>query len=414
MDALVSPRRRLKLLIAIPALNEEASIASIIERSLAARDEILRETTVTDVEVTVVSDGSTDRTVERAQRYADDIKLIVFEQNRGYGAAIQEAWSRSDAELLAFLDADGTCDPRFFVTLCNLIERERGDVVLGCRMTRSSKMPLLRRLGNLVFALLLSFFSSKRIRDTASGMRVVRRTSLPRLLPLPTGLHFTPAMSARAILSPDLRIFEEEMPYAEREGRSKLRVLRDGLRFLRVIIEAAFLYRPSRPMGFCGALFLLGGALLLLRPTVFYLRHGYVLEWMIYRFVVSSLLTTTGTLVLCTSHLVRRIVHMMLQIPEESRAIVWARRRLLRGWAFWSTVAFLLALGGWLVTPSFLELVRTGATYEHWSRFIAMSTCVGVALVLVITRIVDFSLDLLEERLDYLRTIVAPGTASGR
>jgi glycosyltransferase involved in cell wall biosynthesis len=405
MSTLPSARPRLKLLIAIPALNEEASIASIIERSLAAREEILRETPVTHVELTVVSDGSTDRTVERARRYADSIQIIVFEQNRGYGAAIQEAWSRSDAELLAFLDADGTCDPRFFVTLCNLIERERADVVLGCRMTRSSRMPLLRRLGNVGFALLLSFFSSRRIRDTASGMRVVRRTSLERLLPLPSGLHFTPAMSARAILSTDLRIFEAEMPYAEREGRSKLRVVRDGLRFLRVIVEAAFLYRPSRPLGFCGTLFLVGAAVLLLGPTVFYLRHGYVLEWMIYRFVVSSLLATSGTLALCASHLVRRIVHLVLQIPEESGATISAGRWLLRGGVFWGTVVALMALGGWLVAPSFLELVRTGATYEHWSRFIAMSTCVGVGLVLVVTRTVDFSLDLLEDRLEYVRTV---------
>jgi glycosyltransferase involved in cell wall biosynthesis len=53
----------------------------------------------------VVSDGSTDHTVELASRYLDQINLIVFEKNRGYGAAIKEAWRTSDAKLLAFLDA---------------------------------------------------------------------------------------------------------------------------------------------------------------------------------------------------------------------------------------------------------------------------------------------------------------------
>ena len=112
---------RLKLLITIPAYNEEASIASIIERSLAARSLIIAQSPVTEVEVTVVSDGSSDRTVEIARRYGASINLVVFERNRGYGAAIQEAWRRSDAELLSFLDADGTCDPAFFVALCNLL-----------------------------------------------------------------------------------------------------------------------------------------------------------------------------------------------------------------------------------------------------------------------------------------------------
>ncbi len=140
----------------------------------------------------MVSDGSTDRTLELARKHDDEITVIGFERNRGYGAAIQEAWRQSDADLLGFLDADGTCDPRFFSTLCSTIEEQNADVVLGCRMNAQSQMPLVRRIGNTIFALLLGLFSSTRVRDTASGMRVVRRKSLAKLEPLPTGMHFTP------------------------------------------------------------------------------------------------------------------------------------------------------------------------------------------------------------------------------
>jgi len=59
----------------------------------------------------VVSDGSTDRTVERARAFPES-NLIVFEKNRGYGAAIKEAWRRSDADLVSFLDADGIGDDK--------------------------------------------------------------------------------------------------------------------------------------------------------------------------------------------------------------------------------------------------------------------------------------------------------------
>ena len=82
----------MKLLIAIPALNEEASIVSTIRRSLAARKPIISSSAVSEVAITVVSDGSTDRTVELASQFPE-IDLIVFEKNRGYGAAIKEAWS---------------------------------------------------------------------------------------------------------------------------------------------------------------------------------------------------------------------------------------------------------------------------------------------------------------------------------
>ena len=87
----------MKLLIAIPALNEEQSIESIIQRTLAARDVIIGSSPVSEVAITVVSDGSTDRTAELAAKYLGQINLIVFPENRGYGAAIKEAWRRSDA-----------------------------------------------------------------------------------------------------------------------------------------------------------------------------------------------------------------------------------------------------------------------------------------------------------------------------
>ena len=403
----VPPTRRtvdsLKLLIAIPALDEEESIAAIIERTLIARTRILAETPVTEVEVTVVSDGSRDRTVERAQAHRNQIHLIVFEKNRGYGAAIKEAWRQSDAELLAFLDADGTCDPVFFVDLCKLIERERADVVLGCRLTRNSRMPFIRRVGNVLFALLLSFFSSKRVRDTASGMRVVRRSSLQRLYPLPDGMHFTPAMSARAILSSDLRIFEQEMPYEERAGESKLRVLRDGLRFLRVIVEAALLYRPSRPLGFLGGVLILTAFLLILPPALYYLRHRHVLEWMIYRFVVADLATGSGTLLLFASYLARRVVQMVLQLPDEDFLFHRLVGRFLHGPWLWIVVSTFVLSAAILVLPSFLQLVRTGGTYEHWSRFIAASVLVGVSLTMLVARVLDYTLDLLAARLAFLR-----------
>ena len=252
----------MKLLIAIPALNEEESIDAIIRRSLEAREYICANSPVTDVAITVISDGSTDRTVERASQYRDSIKLIVFPQNKGYGAAIKEAWRQSDADLLGFLDADGTCEPRFFATLCQTAVSEHADVVLGCRLNANSQMPLIRRIGNFIFATILSVFSSSSVRDTASGMRVVRRSSLDRLYPLPDGLHFTPAMSARAMLSEGTRILEVDMPYHERSGESKLRIAKDGLRFLKVIVEAAFLYRPSRPLGLLAIIFALFAATL--------------------------------------------------------------------------------------------------------------------------------------------------------
>lgn len=391
----------MKLLIVIPALNEEAGIEAIITRSLKARATIIAESPVTEVEITVVSDGSTDRTVERAGRYADRIHLIVFEKNRGYGAAIKEGWARSNADLLGFLDADGTCDPEFFAVLCRALERDGSDVALGNRLHAQSRMPVLRRVGNFVFAHLLTLFSAVRVRDTASGMRVVRRASLPKLMPLPDGLHFTPAMSARAILDDDLKISETDMPYHERTGVSKLKVWKDGVRFLKTILESAFLYRPSGPLEVIGLLSLGVAVFLMVFPTLYYFRTRTVAEWMIYRFVVSSLLGTSACLLFCAGHVSRRMVNLVLF--NRRRAVRQdLLGRFLESRIFWVITIFLFLLGGLLVFPSFRELILTGATYEHWSRFIVMSFLYSIAIILIGTKIIDYSLNLLADRLDYL------------
>ncbi len=394
----------MKLIIAIPALNEEDSIQSIIRRCLEARQHIISSSPVTQVDITVVSDGSTDRTVELARKYVDQIHLIVFKENRGYGAAIKEAWEQSDADLLGFLDADGTCDPAFFSQLCNVVAGEAADVALGCRMNANSRMPWLRRMGNRLFASLLTVLSSSGVRDTASGMRVVRRQSLGKLLPLPDGLHFTPAMSARALMSKAVKIIEIDMPYYEREGESKLRPGRDGLRFMKAIMDAAFLYRPARPLALLG-LFWLGVAItLMVMPTAYYLRDRSVQEWMIYRFVVSHLAGTLASLLFCASYLIQKMVKIAL--PDETHRNT---RRSVLEWFFssrlvWVVAPTLLVAGGLLVLPSFLELVRTGATYEHWSRFIAMSFCWSVAFILIVTWMVDYTLGLITAQLAFIRS----------
>lgn len=404
----------MKLLIAIPALNEETSIQSIIARSLEARRLIMSGSPVTQVDITVVSDGSTDRTVELARAYADRITLIVFERNRGYGAAIKEAWKQSDADLLGFLDADGTCDPAFFSPLCRALLKENADVALGCRMNPNSRMPWVRRLGNRLFASLLTVLSASGVRDAASGMRVVRRESLGKLLPLPDGLHFTPAMSARALLSKTVKIVEVDMPYYEREGASKLRPGRDGLRFFRAILDAAFLYRPARPLAIL-ALFWLGLAVsLMITPTLYYLHERAVQEWMIYRFVVSHLAGTLAALLFSASYLTQKMVKIALPgrtAPDGRRRIL---ERVFTTRVVWTAAPLLLLIGGLLVLPSFLELVRTGATYEHWSRFIAMSFCWSGAFIMMVTWLVDYTLGLITSQVTFMQSLLKSDQGGSR
>ncbi len=392
------------LTVVIPALNEEESIQSTVERCLAAREHICLNGHVRDIEVIVVNDGSTDRTAEIASEIASreaSVSLIDFPKNRGYGAALKAGFGQGQGDLVSFLDADGTCDPNYFANLCAAMHERNAAVVLGSRMGRGNQMPLVRRIGNCLYAALLGFLSGKAVTDTASGMRVIRRDALPDLYPLPDGLHFTPAMSARALLS-DLRIVEVPMPYAERVGESKLHVLRDGIRFLVAIVNALLLYRPSRVFGVLSGLCVLTAVMWGLYPLEFYWRNQRLEEWMIYRVLLCAFLGICAFTFLGAGALADQI--LALVYPRRWKSFL----SQCAGWLFSGrtllpTAAICIAAGLALVWPGLKEYALTGHTSLHWSRAIVAVYLAQVAVLAVVISVLRRVTSLWQEQIDFSR-----------
>lgn len=394
----------MKLLIVIPALNEEQSIESIILRTQEAKTFICKNSKVTSVDIVVVSDGSSDNTVKIAKSHSDKTNLIIFEKNRGYGAAIKKGWeSKPDADLLAFIDADGTCNPLFFSELCNLITEQGADIALGSRLNKQSEMPVVRRIGNTVFSVMLSLVANKRIKDTASGMRVIRKSALHKIMPLPDGLHFTPAMSARAILSDDLIILEKDMPYFEREGESKLNIWKDGKRFLSVILENIFLYIPYKIFNLF-AFFCLSIAILIIAfPFLFYIKNHFLEEWMIYRFVVSALSALIGIILLSIAHITYNVVSFTLR-PNSKQ------KKTILYYIFEHPTSILIAvfcytIGTLLIFNSVWERFTTGLTSEHWSRYISMIVFYLSGTIILLSFFTNKILYLVKGRVAYLKSL---------
>lgn len=290
------------LSVIIPAYNEEDGIAEIVERVLASVPSI-QAAGVSEVECIVVDDGSRDRTAEIAGQYP--IRLIR-QPNRGYGGAIKTGFRHARGDLLAFLDADGTYPPEHFADLCRPA-LNGAELVIGSRMAGAkSEMPLVRRVGNLFFASLLNVVGCANVSDSASGMRVLRRDTLPQLYPLPDGLNFTPAMSTRA-LHEGVNMVEVPIPYKERLGRSKLSVVRDGLRFLHAIVWTTLTYNPVRIFGGMGFLLLMLGLLL----GVFGLAAGTAENaWPFPELFMALVLMVAGSTLVTTGRLFNYIVSL--------------------------------------------------------------------------------------------------------
>jgi glycosyltransferase involved in cell wall biosynthesis len=363
------------LSVVIPAYNEEHGIDAILQRVLAQREALLASG-VGDLEVIVVDDGSRDGTANRVLAIPG-ARLVRHTVNRGYGAALKTGFSEACGDLLAFLDADGTYPPEHFPHLCREALEGDIDIVIGSRMlSRDSEMPLVRRVGNTIFASLLSLVGARRIWDSASGMRVFKRSALGSLYPLPDGLDFTPAMSTRALYE-DLRMVEVPIPYRERVGRSKLNVTKDGLRFFRSIMWTATLYNPLGIFGAVGLLGLFTAILLGFPAVLYYAQHRSVPEDSIYRLMVVLVLSAAGVNVLAFG-LISRAIFNLLPGRRERRAPL--PKPLQTGLAW---IGFLLLLAGvGLMVPSGLEWLRTGHITHHWSYFAAGGTSILTGLQL--------------------------------
>lgn len=237
------------LSVVIPAYNEEDGVAEVIERVLAVEPE-LRKVGLDGLELIIVDDGSKDRTAAIVAEYLDrGVVLIKHKQNRNYGGAIKTGFRHAKGDYLAFMDADGTYPPEYYPNMFQALIEQKADLVIGSRMAGvESEMPLTRRIGNTLFAGLVTVIGHVRITDSASGQRILRRDVLEKLYPLPDGLNFTPVMSTRGIHE-DIKMIEVPIKYEEREGESKLSVVNDGFRFLFTILGTAATYNPVRLLG---------------------------------------------------------------------------------------------------------------------------------------------------------------------
>src|SRR5690606_17831506 len=261
------------LSVVIPAYNEEAGVAEVIERVLAVEPE-LKKVGLDGLELIIVDDCSKDRTAEIVASYADrGVRLIRHKVNRNYGGALKTGFRHAKGDYLAFMDADGTYPPEYYPKMFTALKAHNADIVNGSRMAGiESEMPLTRRIGNTIFAFLISAIAHTRITDSASGQRILKREILEKLYPLPDGLNFTPVMSTRA-LHEDIKMIEVPIKYEERDGESKLSVVHDGLRFLFSILSTAAIYNPVRLLG-AASIVAVVLALLALVPWVLAVSSG--------------------------------------------------------------------------------------------------------------------------------------------
>ncbi|WP_369930570.1 glycosyltransferase family 2 protein [Xanthomonas sp. NCPPB 2632] len=222
-----------RISIILPAKNEAAALKDLLPRLTAAQP---------GAEIIVVDDGSTDET--RAVCAAAGVVCLSSPYSMGNGAAIKRGARAASGEILVFMDGDGQHDPADIARL--LARLEQGyDMVVGAR-DWESQAGVGRGVANTVYNWLASKMTGQTVADLTSGFRVARAGRFREFIHLlPNGFSY-PTTSTMAFFRSAYGVAYEPIKAAQRVGKSHIKPLKDGVRFLLIIFKIATLYSPLK------------------------------------------------------------------------------------------------------------------------------------------------------------------------
>ena len=233
----------------IPADSESGIIADVVSGVRATMDLLSRP-----YEILVIDDGSTDETALQAQNAG--ARVVSHPYNIGNGAAIKTGIRQAKGDILVMMDGDGQHNPEYIAPMLEKIGRY--DMVVGAR-TGDSESHLHRDVANGLYNLFASYICKRRIQDLTSGFRAVKTEIARQFVSMLPNSFSYPTTITMGVIHEGYSLAYLPIRTNRRVGKSKIRLIADGSRFLLIILKIATLLSPMRiflPVGL--AIFLTG------------------------------------------------------------------------------------------------------------------------------------------------------------
>lgn len=301
-----------KIALIIPCLNEEVTIAKVIND--------FREQ-FSSIDIYVIDNGSTDKTAEIA---GQEGAVVLHESRKGKGHAVRRAFGKIDADIYIMVDGDDTYDANASIEMVARLIDEQLDMVVGIRKHDNDKAYRAgHELGNHLFNKLFQILFGNQFTDIFSGYRVFSYEFVKSFPARSGGFEIETELSVHSA-NLHLATCEMETYYKERpEGSdSKLNTYIDGLRILRKMVG---LLRQNKPMFFYGMFSVLAliAALLLGAPVILtYLETGLVPRF-------PSLIVSIGGLIISLLIFMTGVIlQTMLSFQAENRHLAYLAVKL--------------------------------------------------------------------------------------
>ncbi len=230
-----------KLSIIIPVYNEEATIASILNKLISV-------TLINKIgkEIIIVNDCSKDNTDAEIQKFIDanttlDIKYFIHNVNKGKGAALHTGISNAKGEYLIIQDADNEYDPNEFNDLLKPVVNGFADVVYGSRFQGSNPHRILffwHTIGNKLLTFLTNMFSNLNLTDMETCYKLFDTKKIQSLHLKEKRFGFEPEVTIKIARIPKIRIYEVGISYYGRGYDEGKKIgWKDGFRAVYCILK---------------------------------------------------------------------------------------------------------------------------------------------------------------------------------
>lgn len=219
--------------VILPAKNESEALKFLLPQLKAL---------MPDSEILVVDDGSTDSTVELCKSL--NVRVVSHPYSKGNGAAVKSGARAALGETLIFMDADGQHKPEDIPRL--LAPLASGfDMAVGAR-DRASQAGSHRAVANGFYNKMASWMVGHTVKDLTSGFRAVNAKKFRKFLYLlPNGFSY-PTTITMSFFRAGFGVTYVPIQAPKRIGKSHVHILRDGIRFLLIIIKIGTLYSPQK------------------------------------------------------------------------------------------------------------------------------------------------------------------------